>query len=165
MRVSQPTVEQVRLLPTLMSETIPPDWEDYNGHVNIQFYMTLFERGGWPMVNQLGMDEAYFRDRRHGLFDLEHHISYLRELHVGEQVSLYSRFVDRTAKRFHGLMFIVNDTRDRLACTIEFVSSGADLEKRATAPFPDDVSKLLDEVIARHSQLTWPPPLCGVMSA
>lgn len=165
MRVKQPSVEQLRQLPGLMQHVVPPEWEDYNGHVNIQFYMTLFERGGWPMVNELGMDEAYFRDRRHGLFDLEHHIFYLSELHVGDQVSMFARLVDRSAKRFHGLMFIVNDTRDLLACTLEYVSSGADLEHRRTAAFPDDVAARLDRMIEEHRALPWSPPLCGIMSS
>lgn len=164
-RAEQPSVAQLRQLPNLMQQTVPPEWEDFNGHVNIQFYMTLYEKGGWPMVTKLGMDEAYFRDRRRGLFDLEHHIVYVSELHVGDRVSMYARLVDRTDKRFHGFMFIVNDSRDQLASTLEFVTSGADLEKRRTAPFPDDVAARLDVMIEEHRGLSWPPPLCGVMSA
>lgn len=165
MRAKQPTITQLRQLPSLMQQTIPPEWEDFNGHVNIQFYMTLFEQSGWPMVTRMGMDEAYFREQRRGLFDLEHHIVYVSELHVGDRVSMYARLVDRTDKRFHGFMFIVNDSRERLSSTLEFVTSGADLEKRCTAVFPDDVAARLDRMIDEHRDLPWSPPLCGIMSA
>lgn len=148
-----------------MKFVIPPEWEDYNGHVNIQYYMALYEQGGWPMVSEMGMDEGYFRDRRCGLFDLEHHLFYLNEIHVGDEVSVHARLVDRTTKRFHGVMFIVNDTRDKLASTLEYVTSGADLDQRRTAPFPADIAERLDRLVEAHGKLAWPPPLCGVMSA
>jgi len=165
MRPRHPSAAEVRQLPALMTQVIPPEWEDQNGHVNIQYYLTLFERGGWPMVQEMGMDESYFRDRRQGLFDLEHHIYYVNELHVGESVSIHARLVDRSEKRFHGVMFIVNDSRDNLAATLEYITSGADLAHRRTAPLPADIAVRLDRLVAEHRRLGWEPPLCGVMSA
>ena len=165
MPVTPPTTEEVRELSHLMQVTIPPDWEDENGHVNVQFYMTLYEQGGRPLMDILGMDDAYFSERRLGVFDLEHHISYFSEIHVGDSVSIYARLVDRNDKRFHGIVFVVNDSRDQLASALEFISSGADLEARRTAPFPDDIAAALDSVIAEHRRLTWDAPVCGVMSA
>mgnify|MGYP001825850314 CR=1 FL=1 len=165
MPVTPPKPKEVRDLSRLMQLSIPPEWEDENGHVNVQFYMTLYERGGRPLVESLGMDEAYFSQRRLGLFDLEHHICYFSEIHVGETVSVYARLLDRSAKRFHGIMFVINDSRDQLASTLEFITSGADLEHRRTAPYPDDVAAALDRVIAEHRNLAWAPPVCGVMSA
>lgn len=164
MRPRQPSVSEVRQLPALMTHRIPKEWEDYNGHVNIQYYMSLFEHGGWPMVNELGIDEAYFRERKLGLFDLEHHLWYLNELHVGEDVTIHARLVGRSVKRFHGLMFVVNQSRDVLACTLEYVTSGADLAARRTAELPPDIVARLDTLIEEHAGLDWPAPLCGVMS-
>lgn len=165
MPVTPPTPDEVRQLQRLMQVTVPPDWEDENGHVNVQFYMKLYDKGGRPLMDILGMDDSYFSERRHGVFDLEHHISYFSEIHVGESVSVHARLLDRTAKRFHGIVFIVNDSRDQLACTLEFVASGADLEARRTAPYPDDIAAALDRVIAEHRKISWHAPVCGVMSA
>ena len=136
MPVTPPKPDEVRELPRLMQVTIPSDWEDENGHVNVQFYMRLYEQGGRPLMKSLGMDDTYFSERRLGLFDLEHHIFYFSEIHVGESVSIYARLLDQTAKRFHGIIFVVNDSRDRLSSTLEFITSGADLENRRTAPYP-----------------------------
>lgn len=164
-RISQPTPDEVRQLPRLTQYTIPHEWEDANGHVNVQYYMALYNIGGWPMMESLGVNESYFRERRLGMFDLEHHIFYFSEIHVGEAVSIYARILDRSAKRFHAIVFVINDTRDRLASTLEFIASGADLENRRTAPYPDDIAAALDREIAKHRKLTWEPPICGVMSA
>jgi hypothetical protein len=62
-------------------------------------------------------------------------------------------------------MFVVDRTRGRLASVFEYVSSGADLEARRTAPLPAEFAARLDHLIAGHSRLDWPAPVCGVMSA
>jgi acyl-CoA thioester hydrolase len=164
MRPSPPLLENVIHLPGLIQCTVPGEWEDQNGHVNIQHYMTLYDKAGWPMVGQLGLTESYFKDRRCGLFELEHHIRYLAELHVGDLVSIHTRMLERNEKRFHGMMFVANRTRAQVASTLEFLTSGADLESRKTSPFPPDIADALDRQIAAHDLLAWPAPVCGVMS-
>lgn len=165
MPVAMPTVEQVIALPSLMEKVIPPEWQDLNGHVNVRHYLELYDAASWPMLAAIGLDETAFLDRRQGLFDLEHHLWYLDELHVGDTVTVHWRFVARTVKRFHGVMFVVNRTRQRLASTFEYVSSGADLDARRTAPLPAEFAAQLDRLITEHARLAWPAPVCGVMAA
>ena len=165
MPVPMPTVEQVSELPGLMARVVPPEWQDLNGHVNVRHYLELYDAASWPMLAAFGLDERIFRERRQGLFDLEHHLWYLSELHVGDRVSVHARFVARSVKRFHGVMFVVDRTRGRLASAFEYVSSGADLDARRTAPLPAELAAELDRQIAAHSRLAWPAPTCGVMSA
>lgn len=165
MRPTFPTVEQVQQLPCLLQATIPPEYEDLNGHMNIQHYLGLYDQAGMPFFASLGLDERYFKEQQRGIFDLEHHLFYLAEIHVGDTVAVYGRLLARSAKRLHGQWFIVNDTRQQLANTFEFISSHADLVARRTSPFPDELAGRLDELIAAHQQLTWPAPVCGMMSA
>ena len=164
MPVSMPTVAQIDELPSLMERVIPPEWEDLNGHVNVRHYLELYDAASWPMLAAIGLDEKVFLERRQGLFDLEHHLWYLSELHVGDKVTVHWRFIARSAKRFHGVMFVVNRTRGLLANAFEYVSTGADLEARRTAPLPAEFAAYLDRMIAEHSRLAWPAPVSGVMS-
>jgi len=164
MPVTMPTVQQVLELPPLMEQTIPPEWLDLNGHVNVRHYLALYDAASWPMLAAMGLDERTFLEHRQGIFDLEHHLWYLDELHVGDTVTVHWRFVARTVKRFHGVMFIVNRTRQRLASVFEYVSTGADLDARRTAPLPAAFAAEIDRHLARDAQLDWPPPGCGVMA-
>lgn len=159
-----PSVDQVRELPPLYSRTVPADWEDLNGHVNVQFYLQLYEEAGWPLLKAWGL-EGLAKDSSFSIFDLEQHLSYLAEMHVGDKVSMHNRVVARSEKRFQGLFFVVNDSRDQLACIIEYVSSGADLKLRRTVPLLAHLQTQLDDAISRSDALAWPAPLCGVMSA
>jgi len=164
MPVAMPTIEQLDALPSLLERRIPPEWQDLNGHVNVRHYLELYDAASWPMLAAFGLDERIFLEHRQGLFDLEHHLWYLSELHVGDTVTVHSRMLERNAKRFHGVMFIADRTRQRLASAFEYVSTGADLDARRTAPLPAAFAAELDRIIAEHARLGWPAPVCGVMS-
>ena len=164
MPVPMPTVEQVLELPSLMEKTVPREWQDLNGHVNVRHYLELCDAASWPMLAAIGLDERGFLERREGIFDLEHHLWYLDELHVGDVVTVHWRFLGRTAKRFHGVMFVVNRTRGRLASVFEYVSTGADLAARRSAPLPAGFAEQLDRLIAADARLGWPAPVCGVIA-
>lgn len=158
-----PTVAQVDDLPVLMEKVIPPEWQDLNGHVNVRHYLELYDAASWPRLAEFGLDPSVFLEQRRGLFDLEHHLWYLDEMHVGDTVTVHWRFLARTPKRFHGVMFIVNRSRGRLASVFEYVSTGADLDTRRTAPLPGQFAAQLDRLIADQARLDWAAPTCGVM--
>ena len=158
-----PDPEQLRELPVQLDCVIPPEWEDRNGHVNVQFYLALFELGGWKVLEEVGVDDDWFRRHAYSFFDLEHHLHYLAEIRVGERVTTYNRVVGRSEKRFHGMYYIVNETRGCLAGTIEYISNGVDMNLRRTAPMPEELAHALDRLHAAHQRLSWAPRLCGLM--
>ena len=129
-RHAYPDVEAIRELPALISQVIPARWQDQNGHINVSFYMALYNESGWPMFDLIGVDESYFTQRKMGFVDLGNHISYLNELHIGDRVTAYGRFFGHDRKRMHGMVLTVNDDTNRLASTIEFLAISMDLEQR-----------------------------------
>lgn len=160
-----PKIEQLRELPVQLSMAIPPQWEDRNGHVNVQFYLALYELGGWVVLEEIGVDEAWFSRHQVSQFDLEHHLNYRAELKVGDRVSTYSRVLGRSERRFHGMYFIVNETSRRLAATLEYITASVDMTTRRTAPFQSELANGLDRLVEKHKELSWPAPVSGTMNA
>jgi acyl-CoA thioester hydrolase len=158
-----PTIAQLAELPIQFSGAIPPEWEDRNGHVNVQFYVALYELGGWVIFEDSGIDEDWFQQRDLSVFDLEHHLHFRAEVLVGDEVVTYNRLLSRNEKSFHGMYFIVNQTRGRLAATLEYVSACVDMSTRRIAPFPQQLAGLLDSLLEKHRQLGWTAPDCGLM--
>jgi len=159
-----PSVAEVRQLSSGMSMNVPAEWQDRNGHVNVQYYLALYELGGYDVLDEAELATAYLEQPHYGLFDFEHHLSFRAELHVGDRVSTYNRILALNRKRFHGMYFIVNDTRDQLACTIEYLTAAVDLQSRKTREFPDDLYQGLQPIVQRHQALQWQAPVCGAMS-
>jgi len=163
MRPVLPSLEDIRALPKVVTQSIPEQYLDHNGHMNMRYYIALYDDAGWPYFSRLGIDLERIQVEKRGIFDLEHHIHYLREVHAGDTISIYSRFIARSAKRIHGIWFMVNDTRDELANLFEFVTIHTDLAARRSTPFPEDIAAKVAAEIEAVSQPTWPPPVCGVM--
>lgn len=159
------SLEKITALPQVYRVTIPPEYEDENGHMNIRWYLAVFDDAGYPFAASLGITPEYHRQHRTGGFDLEHHIHYLREVMIGDTVAVYIRLVGQTPKRIHYLMFMVNETRGTLASIFECINSFADMTVRRTTPYPPEIAARLEALLAQHQALDWESPVCGVMRA
>ena len=158
-------LEHITALAAIYRLTIPESFLDENGHMNIRWYLHIFDDAGYPLVASFGLTPEYHQQYSTGGFDLEHHVHYLKEVHAGDAVVVYPRLVGRSAKRIHYLLFMVNETRGVLASIFECVNSFADLTQRKTAPYPEEIAARIDAVLTEHQGLPRPAPTCGVMSA
>ncbi|HYH58380.1 MAG TPA: thioesterase family protein [Thermoleophilaceae bacterium] len=158
-----PTVNQVRQLPQLSGVVVPPEYEDFNGHMRITHHLGVHDDASMPFFALIGIDASYFAARRLGVVDLEHHIQYVSEVFVGDRVAVHARFLSRSDNVLHSQWFLLNVSRERIANTLEAVSLHLDLDGRRAAPFPADVAGSLDRVIEEHQALDWDAPTCGFM--
>ena len=165
MRPTLPTLEQITALPLVYRATIPERYRDMMGHMNIRWYLELYDEAGIPMFDLIGLSVQHYEDNRTGGFDLEHHVHYLNEVNIGDTIACYGRLLDRSAKRLHYMLFMVNETRNLLSSTFECVNSYADLTTRRTAPYPAAIAAQIDTMLAIHQQLGWAAPVCGSMSS
>ena len=152
-------------LPAVYTKTIPSDYLDSMGHMNVMWYTNLFSMGFVGLMKKLDMMHLFERDDDGGSFALESHIRYLSEVRVGHTVNIHVRIVGRSAKRFHMLYFMTNEDKQDVSATYEMLSTYVSLSQRRTAPMPDTIANLMDELIAESEHLSWEAPLCGVMSA
>ena len=109
-----PTLAQITALERTHHEEIPEEYLDAMGHMNVMWYTYLFGRAMQELFKQVGIDAEYVRQHKAGTFALERHVRYLAEVHVGQRVSVYPRVVGCSAKRFHVMKFMVNDTTAQL---------------------------------------------------
>lgn len=146
-------------------KTIPPDYLDAMNHMNVRYYHGLFDEAAWGFFAQFGLDYEYYKEREAGGFALQAFVRYLAEVRVGETVAIYGRVLGRSAKRIHYMLFMVNETTQKVAATIESLGSHADLRTRRTSPYPPEVSAKIDAILDEHTALPWEAPLCGAIQA
>jgi len=159
------TLDEIRQLERVYETTIPSAFLDENQHVNVQYYVHLVERGLGEIFRRVGLGERYAAADVIGNFALEQHIRYLAELLENDKVSVYIRLVELSPKRAYFIGFLVNDSREELAATVEVVMMNVDIARRRGRPFPPAAKEKLDHLLARHSSLLWSAPVCGVMRA
>ena len=159
-------MEKIEALePVCLRATVPECYRDSNGHMNVRWYIALFDDAGDTLHDWMGLTQAYHTAHGTGTFDLEYHVNFISELLPGEDIVVYIRLVAYSAKRLHYVMFLVNDTRRKLAATLECINAFADLRVRRTAPWPPEVAEKLAEAVAADSRVDWAPPLSGSMRA
>ena len=158
-------VADVRQLPKTCSMTIPEDYLDSMGHMNVMWYTHLFSTGLSGLMENLGATEAFDGSTNSGTFALESHVRYLSEVHAGHTIHIHSRMLGRSEKRFHIMHFMINGDRQDVSATFETVISFVNLVRRRTAPLPPHITVPMDRMVAESHALTWDAPVCGVMSA
>ena len=152
------TLEQIlQLGPPCYQTVARPEWTDRNQHVNIRYYMVVFDEAG----------DAWYPSVRitSGTMDLEHHINYIREIRPGDRLAVYIRIAGVSEKRFHYVMFLWNESAGTLASLFECVNSFVDLRTRKAAPWPPEIRAALEALLEIHSALPWQAPTSGSMSA
>ena len=163
MRPPAISLDQLAPLPAVYRAVIPPAYRDRQGHMNMRWYLALYDEAGDAMYPMLGLTADYFAASGMGGFDLEHHLWYPAEVRIGDTVVIRARMLARSLKLFHYMMFMVNETRGLLSSLFECVHAHADLRARRTAPFPPQVAAQIDALIAAHRALAWTAPVSGSM--
>ena len=150
-------------LPITHEATIPRDSIDVMGHMNVMWYTHLFDMAVYGAFELIGMDFDYMNARQAGGFALESHIRYLSEVRVDHHVTIRTRLLGRTVRRFHMMNFMTNNTKGDLAATFEVVGAHIDMTTRRMSPFPPQITARFDSLAAEHQALDWKPPVCGAM--
>ena len=134
-----------------------PEWIDYNGHMNVAFYVLAFDKGTDALLEQLGMDEAYREREQCSVFTLEGHVNYLRELRLGEPFALTLQLLDYDAKRVHYFQHMHHAEQGFLAATTELIILHMDMRQRRSSPMPTTVQAKLAALW--EQQKTLPKPV------
>ena len=140
MKTCQIAMADLTGLPSYYQKTIPGDYLDKMGHMNVQYYMAVFDKATWCMFANYGMDEKYFSTTENGVFALKQFIQYLAEVRQGETVAVYTRMLGLTDKRIHLMHFMVNQDTRGLAAVIESLITHANLKVRKATPLPSEIA-------------------------
>jgi acyl-CoA thioester hydrolase len=132
------------------------EWIDYNGHMNVAYYVLLFDRCIDEAFMTLGMGHEYVARRNASFFTVEMHINYLRELTVGTRIEATLQLLAYDAKRLRVYMELFSIEEDYLAASADQLFVHVDMASRRVAPFPEDVVAQVEAMRAAHARLPWP---------
>ena len=79
----------------LTSKKIIKDWTDYNGHMNVAYYVLIFDIfGAEILMNKFQMGEESAKTTKKSTMVVESHITYNQEVKEGEDVDVNLIFFD-----------------------------------------------------------------------
>jgi len=133
-----------------------PEWIDHNGHMNLAYYVVLFDYATDLLFEVLDLGLGYRRRTDHGTFATETHTLYERELLVGMRVRVATQILHADDKRLHLAheMFGL-DSAERAAAQ-ELMFLHVSLAARRVTPFPPDLGARVRTAAAAHAGLPRP---------
>ena len=127
------------------------EWTDYNGHLNVAFYVHVFDIAADIMLDNFKMGGNSAKKDNKTTFVAEMYTSYKQEIRLGEEVEIHLSYVDHDKKRIHYKLSMFHKEKKYLAATNEVLSLYVDLKQRKVVEFGDDRLKLMDETIKLNS--------------
>ncbi len=137
-------------------EVVAPEWVDYNGHMNVAYYVLAFDHATDAVLDRLGAGEAYRRASGCSVFVGEMHVNYLQEVVAGDELHIATRLLAMDGKR---LVMFHEMTCPRLAGAVasnEVLCVHVDLGQRRAVPWPDALAADLQRAVSGQAHL--PPP-------
>jgi acyl-CoA thioester hydrolase len=135
---------------------VRPEWIDYNGHMNIGYYLVAFDVASDVFFDFIGLTPQFREQHGSTTFALESHLNYLREVHEGDQLRFETRLLDFDRKRIHFYMEMFHAREGYLAASFESLSSHVSIAARKTSPMPDELYERLGKIKAAHAVLPRP---------
>ena len=144
-------------------QSVLPEWIDYNGHMNVAYYVLAFDRALDQVFDGLGIGAEYVRRTGHSFFILEAHVTYVREVVAGDPLRFAFQLLDADEKRLHYLVSMFHAEDGFLAARSEQICMHIDMESRRAASIPEAARQRLKSVLEAHASLPRPPEIGHVI--
>ena len=135
----------------LKTEKVIKEYTDYNGHLNVAFYVLIFDLAADIMLDNFNMGGKSAKKDKKTTFVAEMHTIYKQEVKLGEEVETHLTYVDHDKKRIHYRLSMFHKEKKYLAATNELISLYVDLNKRKVVEFAPDRLTLMDDFIKKNS--------------
>lgn len=141
-------------------EAVRPEWIDENRHLNMGYYVVVFDRATDAWLDHVGLDGPFKDRKRVTTFTLESHVTYQREVGEGEKLRFTTQLLDFDPKRIHYFHRMYRGSDGELAATNELMSLHVSQDTRRAALMAPEILERLAELRDLHAVLP-PPPEAG----
>ena len=134
----------------LKTEKVIKEWTDYNGHLNVAYYIRIFDIAADIMLDNFKMGGESAKKDKKSTFVVEMHTHYNQEVKLGEEVETHLTYIDHDKKRIYYKLSMFHKEKKYLAATNEVLSLYVDLNQRKVVEFGPDRVKIMDDFIEKN---------------
>tara|TARA_B100001029_G_C14876837_1_gene347693 strand:+ start:102 stop:572 length:471 start_codon:yes stop_codon:yes gene_type:complete len=137
----------------LSSQKIIKDWIDYNNHMNVSYYLLIFDKFGADILNDtFKMGEHSAKTTGKSTMIVESNITYNQELKIDDIVDVNLVYFDHDKKRLQYKMEMIHKEKKFLASTIEVLALYVDLNTRKVSEFEPEKILLMQNFIKSNEK-------------
>ena len=131
----------------ITNQIIKKEWTDYNKHMNVAYYVLVFDESWEVMLQKFKMGEDSAKTTGMSTMVVETYITYNNEVKEGEEVEVFLTYFDHDKKRLHYKLEMIEKSSKKLSATIELLSLYVDLKKRKVSEFEEEKINLMQSFI------------------
>ena len=131
----------------LANKKIIKDWIDYNGHMNLSYYILVFDMGAEVILSKFEMGEHSAKNTKKSTMVVETHTNYLKEVKENEEVIISLSYFDHDKKRLHYKLEMHEKSTNNLSATTEVLALYMNLNERKVSEFEKEKIKIMDDFI------------------
>ena len=132
------------------TKRIKKDWTDYNEHMNMAYYVLIFDLAWEVVLEKFKMGEHSAKTTKKSTMVVETHTTYNNEVKQGDEVDIVLTYFDHDKKRLHFKLEMYEKSKQTLSATIEMLSLYIDLSQRKVAEFEEEKIKIMDDFISKN---------------
>ena len=134
----------------LKSFTITKNWVDYNNHMNMAYYVLIFDEAWEVALEKFKMGARAAKNLNRSTMVVETNTKYLNEVKEGENVDINLTYFDHDKKRLHLKMEMIVKETKKISASMEWISLYIDLSKRKVTEFEEEKLKLMASFIEEN---------------
>ena len=134
----------------IANQIIKKEWTDYNNHMNMAYYVLVFDQIWENMLEKFKMGENSAKTKNMSTMVVETYTTYNNEVKEGDEVEVNLTFFDHDKKRLHFKMEMIEKSSQKLSATLEMLSLYIDLNKRKVAEFEGEKIKIMNDFILKN---------------
>ena len=136
----------------LTTKKIIKEWTDYNNHMNLSYYILVFDMGAEIFLSKFKMGENSAKTTKKSTMVVETHTTYNNEVKEGDEVDVFLSHFDHDNKRLHYKLEMYDKAKNTLSATTEVLSLYIDLNIRKVAEFEHEKVKIMDDYILNNKK-------------
>ena len=131
----------------LITKKIIKEWTDYNNHMNLSYYILVFDMGAEIILSQFKMGEHSAKTTKKSTMVVETHTTYNQEVKEGDEVDVSLTYFNHDNKRLQYKLEMYDKVKNVLSATTEVLALYIDLNKRKVADFENEKIKIMNDYI------------------
>ena len=134
----------------IANQIIKKEWTDYNNHMNMAYYVLVFDQIWEIILEKFKMGEQSAKSTKMSTMVVETHTTYNNEVKEGEEVDVFISNFDHDKKRLHYKLEMYEKSKNILSATTEVLSLYIDLNLRKVAEFEEEKLMIMDQFIKEN---------------
>ena len=135
----------------LTTRKIINEWTDYNNHMNLSFFIMIFDMGAEQILSKFQMGEQSAKLTKKSTMVVETHTTYNNEVKENDIVDVHLSYFDHDNKRLHYKLEMFDKAKNTLSATTEVLALYIDLNIRKVAEFEKEKVMIMDQFIEENS--------------